>query len=89
MLRISCRRYLTMNSTKSTGTKSSNAKTTGKTKGCSNKASNCSNCGGKSSRSKNSKSSAQESDSDPSGSYTGNPVGWGKYADPVQDADDL
>lgn len=76
-----------MNSTKSTGTKSSNTKTSNKTKGCSGKASNTSNCG--KSRSKNSKSSAQESDSDPLGSYTGNPMGWGKYEDPVQDADDL
>ena len=52
----------------------------------SGKSSNCSNTSKK--NSKDSKSSS-ESDSDPSGSYTGNPVGWGKYADPVQDADDL
>ena len=71
-----------MNSTKSTGTRTSNTKTSNKTKGCSNKS-----CGKY--ITKNSKSSAQESESDPSGSYTGNPVGWGKYADPVQDADDL
>lgn len=35
------------------------------------------------------KSSAQESESDPFGSYTGNPVGWGIDEPPVQDADDL
>lgn len=57
-----------------------NAKSNGKTKGASN-------CSGKKA-SKQSKNS-QESDTDPAGSYTGNPVGWGKYAVPVQDADDL
>ena len=36
-----------------------------------------------------SKSKSQESESDPFGSYTGNPVGLGKYEQPVQDADDL
>ena len=36
-----------------------------------------------------SKSKSQESESDPFGSYTGNPVGFGKYEKPVQDADDL
>ncbi|MBQ2804896.1 MAG: hypothetical protein IJD18_01675 [Clostridia bacterium] len=36
-----------------------------------------------------SKSKSQESESDPFGSYTGNPVGFGKYEQPVQDADDL
>ena len=46
-----------------------------------------SSCGGKTSS--KSKKSAQESESDPSRSYTGNPVGWGKDAVPVQDADDL
>lgn len=69
-----------MKSTKNcTGTKSTkNTKSASKSK--------TSNCSGK----KNSKSSSsQESDSDPLGSYTGNPAGWGKYADPVQDADDL
>ena len=35
------------------------------------------------------KSSSQESESDPFGSYTGNPVGWGIDEPPVQDADDL
>ena len=35
------------------------------------------------------KSSAQESESDPFGSYTGNPVGWGIDDTPVQDTDDL
>ena len=38
---------------------------------------------------KNSKNSSQEDEGDPFGSYTGNPLGWGKYADPVQDVDDL
>ena len=56
------------------------------TKSKNTKSSNSSNTGKK--NCKGSKSSS-ESDSDPSGSYTGNPVGWGKYADPVQDADDL
>lgn len=46
-----------------------------------------SSCGGKTSS--KSKKSSQESENDPSGSYTGNPVGWGKDAVPVQDADDL
>ena len=46
-----------------------------------------SSCGGKTSS--KSKKSSQESESDPSGSYTGNPVGWGKDDVPVQDADDL
>ncbi len=30
-----------------------------------------------------------ESKEDPDGSYTGNPVGLGKYEQPIQDADDL
>lgn len=38
---------------------------------------------------KGSKSASESTDSDPDGSYTGNPSGWGKYARPVQDADDL
>lgn len=61
---------------------------------------NCCNCG-KNSKSKTTKNksgetltrkhekSSSESDADPDGSYTGNPVGWGKYAKPVQDVDDL
>ena len=55
------------------------------TKNCSNTkgASNCCGSG------KGTKNSSQEDESDPLGSYTGNPVGWGKYAEPVQDADDL
>ena len=56
------------------------------TKSKNTKSTNCSSSSKK--NCKNSKSST-ESDSDPSGSYTGNPVGWGKYAIPVQDADDL
>ena len=60
--------------TKTCNTKSKNAKST-------------SSAGGKK-PSKNTKSS-QESDSDPLGSYTGNPKGWGIGAVPVQDADDL
>ena len=35
------------------------------------------------------KTNSQESNSDPDGSYTGVPVDGGKYAKPVQDADDL
>ncbi len=35
------------------------------------------------------KSSEQESESDPFGSYTGNPIGWGELEIPIQDADDL
>lgn len=72
-----------MKSTKNTSSKP--AKNT-KTSGCSNsknKTSDC--CDGK----RNSKSSSQEEEGDPQGSYTGNPIGWGKFADPVQDADDL
>lgn len=34
-------------------------------------------------------SSQQESEADPFGSYTGNPVGWGVGATPIQDVDDL
>ena len=65
-------------STKSAkNTKNSGSQTKGKG------ASNC--CGTK----KNSKNSSQEDEGDPQGSYTGNPIGWGKYAEPVQDADDL
>jgi hypothetical protein len=35
------------------------------------------------------KASSQESESDPFGSYTGKPVGWGIDEPTVQDADDL
>ena len=77
-----------MKSTKNcTNTKS--AKTT---KGCSNSgAKNTSNTSSNKSSggTRNSKNSSQEDESDPFGSYTGNPLGWGKYADPVQDVDDL
>ena len=65
------------------------------TKNCSGTAKNTKSKNTKSSNSSNSakknckSSNSSESDSDPSGSYTGNPVGWGKYAEPVQDADDL
>ncbi len=38
---------------------------------------------------KHQKTSSSESENDPDGSYTGNPVGWGKGAMPVQDVDDL
>ena len=73
-----------MKSTKSSNTKS--AKNT--------KSSNCSQTKGKgasncSSSKKNAKNSSQEEEGDPLGSYTGNPIGWGKYDEPVQDADDL
>ena len=77
-----------MKSTKnSSGTKSAKG-----AKGCSNTSAKKSNCSGAKSscgRAKTSRNSSQEEDSDPYGSYTGNPVGWGKYAEPVQDADDL
>lgn len=62
--------------------KTKNSNGTAKTTKKSNSAKNCKSC-------KNSKSDSSESESDPLGSYTGNPVGFGKYADPVQDADDL
>ena len=51
------------------------------TKSCSKK-----NSAGKSAKKAR---SSQESESDPSGSYTGNPIGWGIDALPVQDANDL
>ena len=73
-----------MKSTKSTNTKS--AKSTNTKSNCSGSKSKSSNCSGSK---KNSKNSSQEDEGDPLGSYTGNPVGWGKYAEPVQDADDL
>lgn len=73
-----------MKSTKNTSSKP--AKNT-KTSGCSNSKSKSSDCCGGSKR--NSKSSSQEEEGDPQGSYTGNPIGWGKFAEPVQDADDL
>ena len=70
---------------------STNTKSAKSTKGCCNssakKTSNCSSK--KSGGARNSKNSSQEDESDPFGSYTGNPLGWGKYADPVQDVDDL
>ena len=74
-----------MKSTKNTGNKT--AKNT-KTSGCSNSKSKSSDCccGGSK---RNSKNSSQEEEGDPQGSYTGNPIGWGKYAEPVQDVDDL
>ena len=70
---------------------SSNTKSTKSAKGCCNSSAKKSNCSGTKSSggARNSKHSSQEEESDPFGSYTGNPVGWGKYADPVQDADDL
>ena len=75
-----------MKSTKITNTKQDKS-----TKGCcSSSAKKTSNCSSKKSGgAKNSKHSSQEEESDPFGSYTGNPLGWGKYAEPVQDADDL
>ena len=71
---------------------SSNTKSAKGAKGCSNTSAKKTNstaknsCGG---GSRTGKHSSQEEESDPFGSYTGNPLGWGKYADPVQDADDL
>lgn len=66
------------------------------TKNCSGTAKNTkskntktNNCSNTTKNSKNAKSSSTEGESDPDGSYTGNPIGWGKYAEPVQDADDL
>ena len=71
---------------------SSNTKSTSGAKGCCN--SGAKNTGNSSSKksgggSRNSKNSSQEDEGDPFGSYTGNPLGWGKYAEPVQDVDDL
>ncbi len=72
-------------------TKNCNNKTNqSATKNCTKK--NCkstktSDCGGGARKTRN--SADTESDSDPLGSYTGNPVGLGKYEKPVQDADDL
>lgn len=68
-----------MKSTKNTTKPSKNTKSgsTGKSKST--------GCGG----GKNCKSSSQEEEGDPQGSYTGNPIGWGKFAEPVQDVDDL
>lgn len=63
----------------------SGTKTTKSTKNSSGSKSKNSASGTK----KSAKNSSQESDSDPLGSYTGNPLGWGKYSDPIQDADDL
>ena len=62
--------------------KTKNCNGTAKTTKKNSSAKNCKSC-------INSKSDSSESDSDALGSYTGNPVGFGKYADPVQDADDL
>ena len=72
-----------MKSTKSTNTKS--AKNTKSSNCAGSKGKGSSNCSAK----KSTKNSAQEEEGDPLGSYTGNPIGWGKYADPVQDVDDL
>ena len=60
----------------------------GTTKSTKKGSKNC-NCSNSSKKNCGSSKSSSESDSDPSGSYTGNPVGWGKYALPVQDVDDL
>lgn len=57
----------------------SNAKNSRGTTDCKNKAA--------SSRKKNAADS--ESEADPFGTYTGNPIGFGKHEKPVQDADDL
>ncbi len=71
-----------MKSTKNTSKPAKSSKTSG----CSNSQNKTSDCCG---NKRNSKSSSQEEDGDPQGSYTGNPIGWGKFAEPVQDADDL
>ena len=71
-----------MKSTKSTNTKSAKS-TKSNCAGSKGKSSNCSNS------KKSTKNSSEEGEGDPQGSYTGNPIGWGKYADPVQDVDDL
>ena len=77
-----------MKSTKNTNTKSAKS-----AKGCCNSGAKNTMSHSSSKKSgggtRNSKNSSQEDESDPLGSYTGNPVGWGKYAEPVQDADDL
>ena len=75
-----------MKSTKNTNTKQAKG-----AKGCCNSGAKNTTSGStkKSGGAKNTKNSSQEDEGDPFGSYTGNPLGWGKYADPVQDADDL
>ena len=70
---------------------SSNTKSAKNAKGCCNSGSKNTGSGSskKSGGGTHSKNSSQEDEGDPFGSYTGNPVGWGKYAEPVQDVDDL
>ena len=73
-----------MKSTKSSNTKSAKNTKSSNCSGAKGKgASNCSNS------KRSTKNSAQEEEGDPQGSYTGNPIGWGKYEEPVQDVDDL
>ena len=60
--------------------KSNSTKSNSKSTGCSNSKKTGKSC---------KKTDSQESSSDPDGSYTGNPIGQGKYSVPVQDADDL
>lgn len=63
------------------------------TKNCCNSGKNCksknSKCRNSETSTRKHEKSSSESDADPDGSYTGNPVGWGKNAMPVQDVDDL
>lgn len=69
----------------------SNNNNKGTTKNCDrrNGSDKPSNCRTKNSGSNKTSSNKQESESDPDGSYTGNPAGWGEYAEPVVDVDDL
>ena len=60
--------------------KTNSTKTNTKSTGCSNSRKSGKTC---------KKSNSQESKGDPDGGYTGNPIGDGEYAKPVQDVDDL
>ena len=60
--------------------KNNSTKTNSKSTGCSNSRKNGKTC---------KKSNSQESNADPDGSYTGNPLDAGKFSKPVQDVDDL
>lgn len=71
-----------MKSTKNTANKNSSGKSKNGKTTCSCGKGGC--CGRASQ-----KETDSESEADPFGSYTGNPNGFGKYEQPVQDADDL
>lgn len=72
-----------MKTTKSKSTSTTNTKRSD----CKSRATNSTHTTQKNKKSANRSSS--ESQSDPYGSYTGNPVGMGKFELPIQDADDL